>query len=188
MVSARRRLIRLTGSLILGSASLLLVAGAGAAGAAGHSVSQVAVGTNPATVALDSANSSTAEADPGPQLERFVGQPDYSFHWATTDPSEIPAAFLPDILEDIWNLTNGGADQVALYDCQQSGQPGNYISTTADCSDGLLDGHSVTQNSGLEGYLYTTPPTDGTGTAAVWRCYHVIEGAPDYFLSPYSKL
>jgi Bacterial Ig domain/Fibronectin type III domain len=187
MVSAWRRLMRFTGSLILGFASLLLVAGAGAAGS---SVPEVAVGTNPANVALGSANSSKAEADPGPELQRFVGQPDYSFHWATTDPSEIPAAFLPDILEDTWNLTSGGADQVPLYDCQQSGQPGNYISTTADCSDGLLDGHSVTQNSGLEGYLYMTPPTDGTGegtaTEAVYRCYHVIEGAPDYFLSPYS--
>jgi hypothetical protein len=182
MVSARR-LIRFAGSLILGSASLLFVAGAGAAG----SLSAGAVGTNPAAVAADSANLSNAGADPGLQLERYVGQPDYSFHWATTDPTEIPSVFLPDILEFTWNVSFADADQTSLYSCQQSGQPGNYISTTADCSDGLLDGHSVTQNFGPEGFLYPTPSTGGgTATEAVYRCFHVIEGAPDYFLSPFS--
>jgi hypothetical protein len=183
MVSARR-LMRLIGSLILGFASLLLVAGAGAGDASGSTVSETVGGSTPAVVAPDNADLSNAAADAGPQLQRFVGQPDYSFHWATTDPSEIPAAFLPDILEFSWNLTSGGAGQVPLYDCQQSGQPGNYISTTADCSDGLLDGQSVTQDSGLQGYLYTTPSPGGTATEAIYRCFHVIEGAPDYFLSP----
>jgi YVTN family beta-propeller protein len=50
-----RRLVRFTGSLVLGSASLLL-AGAGEAGATSYTVSEVTVGPAPATVAVDSAN------------------------------------------------------------------------------------------------------------------------------------
>jgi YVTN family beta-propeller protein len=63
MVSARR-LMTFTGCLVLSSASLLL-AGGGGAGATGYSVSDITVGPNPATVAVDSANHRLYAANQG---------------------------------------------------------------------------------------------------------------------------
>jgi YVTN family beta-propeller protein len=61
---AARRLMRFTSSLILGPASLLL-AGVGVAGATGYTVSEVTVGPNPATVAVDSASHRLYAANQG---------------------------------------------------------------------------------------------------------------------------
>jgi YVTN family beta-propeller protein len=63
MVSARR-LMRFTGSVVLVPAFLLL-AGGGVAGATGYTVSEVTVGPNPATVAVDSAHHRVYAANQG---------------------------------------------------------------------------------------------------------------------------
>ena len=59
-----RRLITFTGCLVLSSASLLL-AGGGVAGATGYSVSDITVGPNSATVAVDSADHRLYAANQG---------------------------------------------------------------------------------------------------------------------------
>ncbi len=104
------------------------------------------------------------------------------FYWIWPDPP-----FSPGNYEELGTLgqllSDGGPGLLSLFGCQL-GTDGNYLSVdqSGNCEASSHPGAVVT-NLGVAGYLYQSPPTDGTQTAPLYRC--VGDNAPSYTSTDY---
>ncbi len=102
------------------------------------------------------------------ELDRYVDAADSSTHWSTSNSEQPPTGFSDE--GTLGYLFGPGPGMLALYSCVDGGD-GNYLSIdqTGDC-ESAQNGLTPT-NLGIEGYVYQSPPSDGTPVTELYRCF-----------------